>query len=51
MVCFFNIQYMKSIDKVKTVRLGCSELITACSQNKCCDFFCMVGLVGMPLDK
>lgn len=41
---------MNPFDNVGIRRLTTSELITAFSQTKCCEKYCMIGLLGMPTD-
>lgn len=41
---------MNPLEKVGSQTLTTSELIAAFSQVKCCEKFCMIGLLGMPMD-
>jgi hypothetical protein len=41
---------MNPLEKVGSQTLTTSELIAAFSEAKCCEKFCMIGLLGMPMD-
>lgn len=51
LVCQVLIIFMNNpFENVGKHRLSTSQLVTAFSQKECCPKFCMIGLLGMPMD-